>query len=358
MNYRTVELLAKKDLGAAGTESLDLKGLDPISEIMVKFEAIVPASGTPQEHVACNVTKLEVVDGADVLYSLTGLQAQAVDIYDRPRQSLGSGSHVPAWGLSAIFNINFGRWLWDDVLALDPKRHRNPQLKISFDEDAAIASTLVNGCSVVLQCFDEKQISPRGFLLNKEVKSYVCTASGTEQIVLPKDYPIRKLYVQARVADLWLGGILAQIEIEEDNRKNVILNLLSTELEPYCKNLFPTYSEHFVADLNQTSGIDIFHAPTQGIVVDGAVYCTSDLLAAVPSGFRNLYKCATDIGYQAFRIKGHTPHGMLAFPMGRQDVIEDWWQAQKHDTTIRVKAGGSVAGSETFYVLTQQLRTY
>jgi len=186
----------------------------------------------------------------------------------------------------------------------------------------------------------------------------VCCANDTKKVELPRDYPIRKVLIQARAVDLWLGGILEHIELEEDNRKHVIVDMENEQFEYLHKQENPMYHEHFVADLDDTTGKTIWHAPTQGITVDGAAYCSSAVLNAVPFGPDNDYKCASNIGYQAFRVKGHFPHGVLCFRTGEDQDLNDWWQAQNHDCTARIKAGASVAGTETFYVLTQQLRTY
>lgn len=358
MKYRYTELMARKDVGASGTEIIDINIPDPITKILVRMEGIVPAAATCIEHPATMISKIELLDGSDVLYSATGLQAQAIDHYDSRRDNLGSGSLVPAWGLIAIYNLNFGRYMWDEQLAFDPKKFKNPQMRITYDEDAPIADIAANYLSVIVDCFDQKLITPTGFLMNKTVKEYNPTANGTERVELPRDYPIRKVYVQARKVDKWLGAIVAHIEIEEDNRKHVILDMENEEFEYLHKQENPMYHEHFVADLDQTTGKTIWHAPTQGITVDGAVYCASAVLNAVPFGPDNDYKCASDIGYQAFRIKGHIIHGVLCFPMGEQADIEDWWQAHEHDNTIRVKGGADLAGTETFYIMAQQYRTY
>jgi len=358
MKYRYAELLAGTDVGAAGTKNVDINIPDPITKIQVKMEGIVPADCTMIEHPATMISKIELVDGSDVLYSLTGLQAQAIDILDTGRQNLGSGSIVPAWGLNSIYNMNFGRYLWDERLAFDPKRFKNPQLKITFDEDAPIADIATNDLVVIAECFDEKVINPEGFLMHKEVKEYTPTANAVERIEIPRDYPIRKVYVQARVVDLWLGGIVAHLELEEDNRKHVMFDMDNEEFEYYLKQVCPMYMEHFCIDLDNTSGKTVWHCPTQGLCVDGAAYAASAVLAAVAFGPDNDYKCGDNIGVQNICIKGHIPHGVICLPQGDQQDVEDWWQAQEHDATLRVTAGASIGAAETFYVLTQQFRHY
>jgi len=248
--------------------------------------------------------------------------------------------------------------MWDERLALDPTKFKNPQIKITYDEDAPIADIDTNYLSIVSETFDEKVVSPEGFLMNKEIFSYTPVASEVKRVVLPRDYPIRRVFLQARAIDLWLGGIVANMELEEDERRHVIFNLENEEFEYIQKQVCPMYNEHFVADLDNTTGKTIWHCPTQGLCIDGAAYCSSAVLNAVPFGPDNDYKCGDNIGYQAFRIRGHVPHGVLVLPTGQQDDPEDWWQAQDHKATFRITNGASIAGTETFRVMTQQFRRY
>jgi hypothetical protein len=206
MNHRNSVLLTPKDVGASGTEIVDLNFPDVISRLTIAFNAVNPGSITIQEVAAANVPKIEIVDGSDVLFSLTGMQAHALDFFDTGRQYSCGGSYVATWGLVAYLTINFGRWLFDKELGFDPKKFTNPQLKITYDEDVAVASCVSNTLGVMADMFDEAEAKPVGFLMNKEQFSYTPVAGATETIELPVDYPYRKLIVQARVPDLWFGG--------------------------------------------------------------------------------------------------------------------------------------------------------
>ncbi len=63
------------------TITIDLAMADPISEIYLDIRATngdsLPTVGAPLE----TVSKIEIVDGSDVLYSLNGIEAEALDIY-------------------------------------------------------------------------------------------------------------------------------------------------------------------------------------------------------------------------------------------------------------------------------------
>ena len=358
MNYRNSVLLSPADVGDAGTKIIDLNFPDVISRITVIFSAINPGSITIQEVPAANVPKIEIVDGSNVLFSLTGMQAHALDFFDTGRSYSCGGSYVPAWGLVARLTLNFGRWLFDPLLALDPKKFINPQLKITFNEDAAVASVITNSLTVIADLFDEKAAAPTGFLMDKELYNYTPVANATEEIDLPSDYPYRKLIVQARVPDLWFGGIIGNIKLSEDNDKRIPLDLTSSLLENWVHTLMGEYRDGIIADLNTITGVDIYHAPTQGVKMRGDFYCISDVLADIPFGYRNKYACTTNTGCSVLDIAGTMPHGCICLPFGDQKEPADWYDVKGKTLKLKVKAGGSIGASEEFRVFTQQLRAY
>jgi len=359
MNYRTTELVAEKDLTAgAGTETIDINIKDIISRIQIQFRTKNPSGAlTIQETEAANLPKIELVDGSTVLYSLSGMQGQAIDFFDTLVPNQSNGSFVPNWDLLACVNINFGRKLWDKELAFDPKRFSNPQLKVTYDEDAAVASTIVNGLSVFADVFDERVVSPIGFLLNKEHKSYTATANAWEETDMPTDLPLRKLMVQIRHASWWFGALLSELKLSEDNDKRIPIYMTAKFLERWLESIWPPYWQHLVADLDQTTGDTLYTIPTQTITCDGN-YATSAVLNGVPFSYSQVYKSgvSADIGYQAFEVVGNMPHGCFCIPFGNQQDMDDWYDLIGKSLILKLKAGELASGS--INIVTQQLKRY
>lgn len=358
MNYRNSILLSPSDVGASGTKIIDLDFPDIISRLSIIFQTINPGAVSIQEHVAANLPKIEIVDGSNVACSLTGLQAHALEFFDMGKLYPGGGSFVPAWGLVHIANLNFGRFLFDPILALNPKKFTNLQLKVTFDEDASVASTIVNTLTVTADLFDEKTVAPTGFLMNKDIFDYTPVANAVEQIDLPADYQYRKLMFQARVPDLWFGAIISNLKLTEDNDKRIPLDLTGSLLESWLHQMWGECSEHILADLDTTTGIDIFHAATQGILLRGDFYCESDVLNNVPFGYRNKYKTTTQTGFQPMNIAGTMPHGCLCIPFGNQLDPTDWYAVSGKVLKLKVTAGSSIGAGQEFHVIGQQMRPY
>ena len=197
MNHRKSLLLAAEDVGPSGTKVIKIDIDRPISRIMVKFKTTKASAGMSAPSPA-NITKIEIVDGSTPLFSLTGYECQALGYYNRPGRALDHGQHISTLSEVDLYPIDFGRWLWDSLLAFIPTRFTNPQLRITFDEDVSDTSVTANELEVWADIFDEKQISPVGFLSATEHYSYTCGADNSyEMISLPEDRVIRQLLVRA-----------------------------------------------------------------------------------------------------------------------------------------------------------------
>ena len=84
MNYRLATIQAVKSYTADVTEIIDLDMVDPISQLLIQLD-VVNVGDTPTAHAIACLTKIELIDGSDVLFSLSGYEAEAVDIYHNKR---------------------------------------------------------------------------------------------------------------------------------------------------------------------------------------------------------------------------------------------------------------------------------
>src|SRR4030042_6104657 len=140
MNYRLSQILATTTLTDDRTDSYDVNIKDVISRIVLTLRG-TNADSVPDGHPAKGISKIELVDGSNVLFSLSGEEAQATDFYDNGIPPLNVVSFVNANIWTGIFNLNFGRWLWDSDFALDPKRFKNLQLKVTHKVGDTAATT-------------------------------------------------------------------------------------------------------------------------------------------------------------------------------------------------------------------------
>ena len=220
MNYRTTTLLAEKTLTTSGTETIDINVKDIISRINIMWQVLLSGHGM-SSWAYSDITKIELVDGSDVLHGMDGAENQALCLYDRKCSTLKGEVWLASCRGISLYAIDFGRFLNDPVLAFDPNKFTNPQLKISYNVALMDTDATYGYLSVWADCFDEKEVSPIGFLMSKEVWSAVKPTSGYEEISLPTDYPYRKLLVKAFKSAYEPYDLVDEVRLDEDNQKRI-----------------------------------------------------------------------------------------------------------------------------------------
>jgi len=359
MNYRTAELLAQKDVGEAGTEIIPIYVKDIISRITIAFGA-VKSKHSMDDNGYANITKIELVDGSDVLHSMTGGQNQALCIYDRKCGSMNNGQHMADAYEYDVFGIDFGRYLYDPELAFDPTKFTNPQLKITYDENVSDTGCEENILTAWADCFDEKVVSPVGFLMSKEHWSGVKPTTGFEYISLPTDFPIRKLLVRAYKAAYAPYQLIGQARIDEDNEKRIPFDW--TNLDIYCRIMARQWTPvtERIATWTFDTGNQIYVLPTSYFeALSFTPYSTTVayISGAHAAGGAILIR-ATGAGEQVSGIvSGFLPCHCIEFPFGNPMDMDDWYDVTRLGSCrLRLRAG--VTDLTSAGVVLQQLRRY
>jgi len=356
MKHRIATQVQAWDSSAAGTRVLDLNMITPISRITVQMKS-TNTDSTPEGHPAKMVSKLEVVDGSDVLLSMSGIECQALNYYDRGVMPHNVVNYVATAQSIATFHLDFGRHLWDEALALDPKRFKNLQLKITYDDDDGGCSSTASTISVFAWLFDEESITPRGFLMSKEQYTYTKVAAAHEYIELPTDYTIRKLIIQSLYSAKQPWEQYNTLKLSEDNDRRVVINNLRTS------DLLKLYQpdrriDEVLMVCDMDGAVLTYICPTYDTVLVGMGMNANDasLFATQSYGGTTTITGDTD-ELQQYIISGLAPHGALCIPFGEQDKIEDWYEvAPIKSLLLDVTAGAGAVG--TIEIVTQQFRTY
>ncbi|MBU2685740.1 MAG: hypothetical protein KKF27_21055 [Gammaproteobacteria bacterium] len=361
MNYREVEIFAPKDLGPAGTEVIDIKVKDALSAIELIWQTTVVTTALMlAPHVAC-ISRIELVDGSDVLVGLSGEEAQALAFYSTGKMPLNLVSVVVGGYMKSVIPIYFGRKLFDRELALDPKQFSNLQLKVTWDEDTANTAVTVNKLTVRGTVFDKRPVSPRGFLMSKEIKSYTPAANTYEYTKLPIDFPYRLLMLRSKSTTLEPNAALNQVKLDEGTDKRVSLDMTGDEvLQKIVVPMGEVEEDYKLA--GSIAASTIYGAPTAGVRVmkdiekiTGAV---TDTLAPILIA-NNKYSVVAAVAgyYHSFLARGYAPHSCLAIPMGDPGVIEDWYDPKDvGDLRLTTQGAADVGTTPSAQVVIQQLR--
>jgi len=355
--YRHAEIMAPTDLGAAGTIVRDLDIADPISRITLRHEPVA-GSMIPAEHPVTNIIRFEIIDGSDVLWGLTGQVGHGLNIFDKSNIPINQILITTGNVSIIVINIDFGRFLWDEELAFDPKRFVNPQWRLTWNEVNFNALCGAHSFNIWGHCFDEKAVSPGGFLSAKEVKAYSPVSGGFEYTDLPTDYPIRKLIVQPYRLAGGPRGIVDQYKLSEDNDKKVVfdgdLNFLRSFLD-----MEQGVCEDYMLINAPLAGRAGYATASHLSNVAAVNNTATNAVACVPAGNQITVTPATAAANILVRASGVNPHCCVNFPFGRQEVIDDWYNvAAKGNVKLRLRGGPAALVTDTVRIAVQQRRSY
>lgn len=357
MNYRHAEIMVGTDLGGSGTKVLDIEILDVISRISIVFQP-VGGSVTILGHPVIAIQKIELIDGSDVLHSLSGMEGQALNIFDAKRSVIQELDYRVGGTPLIYYNIDFGRYLWDEQLAFDPKRFKNPQLRITWDENAYDASVSSHSFRVYGHVFDQKSVSPMGFLSAKEIKAYVGASGSYEYTSLPTDRILRKLIIKGVFAGGGVRAVVMELRLSEDNDKRIPISGDIHDLRAFLDPMVPDAVDAVRGTI--ATGSTTMYCTANNLAITGVKSEVVDkaLRVGPNSGGRFTAKAESSEAVGTFHVRGKNPHGCICIPFGLQDELDDWYDVpQLGSLQLRTK-GGTSAASSTTSVVVQQLRSY
>jgi len=356
---RLNEVLAAEAASTAGTKVIDLNITDLISRIVVQFKG-TNSTGVPTAHPATMVSKIELVDGSDVLFSLSGKECQAINFYETGELPGGANIYIDNQQCLATFQLNFGRYLWDKMLALDPARFSNLQLKITHNKAAGGGAPDAGELAVFADLMAKEDATPVGFLMSKEIQSYALTSSAHEYISLPTDYPFRKLLINSLAFGKSPNDQFNRIKLSIDNDRIVLLNNVRTsdivkfmsKVRRFSELVFGTgtgalETTYFTPTLYSQINISPLYSTLAATVVLGQAFGGgAQVLADSAKNFQ-------------LKVSGICPHGSVEIPFGDQQDIDTWLKMTNvGNLKLDLTAGSSVGSSSTCEIISQQLRNY
>lgn len=233
--YREVYLEKDKALADSGTETIEIATADPISELELKFYATNGATSNKDNPIARVVTKIEVFDGSDKLFSMDGRQAAALYAYQSHGGYRETQNEAPNYVKGIRIPLRFGRWLWDPIYALIPQAFRNLQMKVSWNlaEVRAVGATgYVTGSakmSLIVKVIEGLEAPPVGFFMSKEHYAFTSAASGEERIALPTDYPYVAMQLRAWESGVDINDSITNLKLSLDHDKDIPFDIATSD---------------------------------------------------------------------------------------------------------------------------------
>lgn len=368
MNYRLALIEDSISLTTAGSRTVDIDFVDVCSRFQFDIRYKNPASGadTYLDHPMSAIEKIELVDGSDVLESISGKQLGAMMFYDNKGYMFNINDAEMATSNGFTLNLDFGRYLWDRELAFDPGKFTNPQLKLTYDKANIHASEQTLTYSLYGHLFDERKVSPMGFLMRKEVEKWTPTADAHHYVTMPTDYKYRTMWLHGQGTNSGgdnrrgIPSAIANFKLSEDQDKRVPIDMSTKEYLRLLDAQFPLVRERVNCYPDATGTTRFIVMPSQEMraIVTG-------------SGDYNHYVNITEgstlglgtSGGGASKVFGEAigqcAHHIMPIVFGDQQDPADWYNVRK-DMKLKLDCQTK---NETQYnaeatVLLTQLRPY
>lgn len=358
MKYRLNKFFARSSYSAATTEIIDLKINDPISQILIKLEALNVGS-VPTAHPMALITKIELIDGSDVLFSLNGYETEALDFYHNHGQLrcnynfLLTGSNF-----TRMLAINFGRYLWDKEYALDPLRFKNPQLRITLSPASGGCAATPVYVTCFANIFEDEVLPLKGFMMCKQIKQHATVSESHYYTDLPTDYPYRALYYRVYAASLEASWILSNLKISEDQDKRIPIDNTGLEILELLQQEYPPVKESLYC-ASAIAGRTQYITPCQYVtgwstVWAGEAQAQNCAIYGGEGGNLLTYNLADGLNTQ-IKAEGWLPHGVFEIPFGVKDDPSDWYNVRGIGSLRADMTGGNTGNASIFL---QHVRGY
>jgi len=360
MNYRMAEILATMSITTAHTEPISLKGLDCISRLMVVIE-LVNSTSVAVNHPLAALPKIEIVDGSDRIASMTGYEAQAMAYYDTGKMPHNELNYENNAYCRSFVPFNFGRYLYDPDLALDPAKFSNLQLRISHDRSLGGCTPDSAYIRVFADLFDEKRPSPVGYLQSKEIFSFIPATGAKEYVDLPVDNDIRKIIVMntndAEEPDIQFETI----KIDENKGKHVLYEGLTMDLIRVSSLDYAPFQEYLSGRMDALGAWTTYLSASKDIQVGMLADDVTTLPIFVWSGGRVRVYTAAAAGFLGAVVSGRCPHGSVPILFGNQQDPGDWWNLDHVDDArmkLTPRADPAINLLKTTDTVVQSLQKY
>lgn len=247
MKYRDNELYHDLSLDDTGTKQIDLNFNDPLSAITLLFYGKNGATSNKANCMHDVVTKIELVDGSDVILTASLKELQAMHAYQTGNFPYSLAYETGGGDSKDHVTIFFGRWLWDQDYFLDLTKFGNPQLKITTDEDVVRAmgadgflSTYFD-VSIISHVMEDPALVSKGFLMSKEIYAFTSGTSGNQYIELPRDHPFVTLMLHSTIQGSDIHELISNIKISCDSDKFIPLDRDGKDLSETYENFHPPF---------------------------------------------------------------------------------------------------------------------
>ena len=225
----------------AGLEIVDLPNAGLLSGLEIRVTGVNSAYGNnPDMWVHDYITKFEVmVNGSQVVKSLTGDQLLALMHYQKTIQRGHDAANLPSGLHEETFMINFGRHYHDLEYMLDLGQVNDPELRMEHNFSATGHHGWTHGCAmstepsycIIPHILRDPNVTPLGYIKSSEIFRHQSAVSRQRNMTVPRGPTYSNLYLQSWYASEGLGINIDHIELNVNSDNIIPIRVQVEELE-------------------------------------------------------------------------------------------------------------------------------
>lgn len=319
MRVRDVYLLNGQSLNDSDTVMVNLTRGLKILFIRLQYTATNGATSNTLQALNSMVSKLQVIDGSSVLYSLSMREAQALNFFDNRRMPFQQLSQAAAGVVTEEAIIDFRRFDGDTGFYLDTSKYQNPQLSLTHALTISATAGFATGTgklTAIARVIDSGAPSNLGFRMAKEIDSFASAASGVHTTQLPLDWPISALLISNPVNAKTPDNSLSNFELTADVDSYIPVNEAYLDLVRRNYNQYGVGFQkvHVLNGTAYTVDGDLYYGTVAAFGPAGATAkaIVTTLTANEAAGVGT----TGDTGEVDLALFGSAPHSSVYYPIG------------------------------------------
>jgi len=337
-SYREIEPEVVKTAALdEGIETIDLEGLDNISQLNLNCQVIQTDDGEQGVPVWEVVHKIEILgNGSSVLKSYSGSECRAIAAYSGINLStLGNyGRHGTDDKTYWTFPVLFGRYPGDPKYMLNTDAWESIKARIHWKADTTTFNgtlydvTAAPGFKYAADAMTYENGSPPGmggYIKSSRIDEWTAAVSTRHPTEVPRGYPLRGIISSQSYTLLQWFNFYDKIKLDFDNGKWVPIECGYRQLQSMLNQWWPEpYEMNMYTDSADADPFDAgfgWITGFSGVAHSGAMDCVS--LNHAPTFGRTALICSeagtavtTATGLHIW-TQGMMPHHCLYIPMWR-----------------------------------------
>jgi hypothetical protein len=356
MRLRDVYILNAQTLNDSDTVTVNLTKALKILYLRVQYQDKNGATSNTVCRLNGMVSKIAVVDGSDVLHSLSMREEQALNAFTyghMPFQVLSEDDDIV---LVEEALVDFRRYPGDTQFYLDTAKYQNPQLQLTHALTISATAGFVTGqgkVSVIARVIDSGAPSQAGFTMSKEMDSFASTSSGDHNTDLPLDFPISGILIQAPVDANAPDTYISNIKLTQDFDAYIPVNMSMADLLRQNLDQYGEFQQRIdiLEDTTATLLGDLYYR-TRGWAgpTDGTAKA---FVSAVVGNQLSVVMTTGGAAGLGASLVGQAPHGSVFYEFGDGNSADQVYNPQGVGK-FQLKVTGAATGA-TVKVVTSQL---